>query len=325
MIMNLVISHREDADGIIAATLAKQALKNQAEIILCDYVNIINKLENITGEYDNIFICDLGLNKTTQEKFVSLLGGFAKSGARVIYVDHHQDDFVILERLRKAGVEVIWKHGDCASMLVYNAFQDNLPAFSKFLAGCAAYQDHLEDGEFAVKNIFDDRQFLLHEATMLGFAISQLQDNESYLEYIIDELANCIYPHNIGNVQKLSTIELNSQVYSRAFTDDNIEILDNIGVLEKPLNGCNVASLANFVLKAALDNDRNIAMAYHLVGSNNILSLRSHNSDVNLGKIIGPMATKFGGTGGGHAMAAGGAIPKDRFDEFLIEFDAACC
>ena len=44
---------------------------------------------------------------------------------------------------------------------------------------------------------------------------------------------------------------------------------------------------------------------------------------VNLGKILQGLSTKYGGNGGGHAIAAGATIPREQRDKFLQEFDRA--
>jgi RecJ-like exonuclease len=44
-------------------------------------------------------------------------------------------------------------------------------------------------------------------------------------------------------------------------------------------------------------------------------------SGVNLGKIMQELTWKYGGTGGGHDIAAGGSVPADREREFLEELD----
>ncbi len=44
---------------------------------------------------------------------------------------------------------------------------------------------------------------------------------------------------------------------------------------------------------------------------------------VNLGQILQTLAVQYGGIGGGHAIAAGATIPRNRLDAFLPEFEAS--
>ena len=75
------ISHKEDVDGICSATLVKSAF-DISEVILVDYANLISKLEKVVAMPENIeqlFICDLGLSKKNEQKFVQLLEKMASA------------------------------------------------------------------------------------------------------------------------------------------------------------------------------------------------------------------------------------------------------
>jgi RecJ-like exonuclease len=50
------------------------------------------------------------------------------------------------------------------------------------------------------------------------------------------------------------------------------------------------------------------------------MSLRSRDT-VDLNMVLRKVAPKFGGTGGGHASAAGARIPRESFEDFLYELD----
>jgi PAS domain S-box-containing protein len=63
-----------------------------------------------------------------------------------------------------------------------------------------------------------------------------------------------------------------------------------------------------------------VGLASRREGNSVYLSLRRHKeSDVNLASLIEESALNFGGFGGGHKAAAGGKIPVNMFDEFLLE------
>ena len=63
-----------------------------------------------------------------------------------------------------------------------------------------------------------------------------------------------------------------------------------------------------------------VGLASRREGNSVYLSLRRHKeSDVNLASLIEESALNFGGVGGGHKAAAGGKIPVNMFDEFLLE------
>src|SRR3712207_8404101 len=87
----LPISHKEDVDGICSAALIKAAF-DVSKVILADYANLISRLEKVAAMFDKIerlFICDLGLSKKNEQKFIELLQRIASTGAEVVYIDHH--------------------------------------------------------------------------------------------------------------------------------------------------------------------------------------------------------------------------------------------
>ena len=96
MTITICISHKEDVDGLSSAILINSAFKKKVSILLVDYANLINKLEKllknllpVTKGYNRIFICDLGLNKKNQDRFISLLYKMVTLGYKVTYIDHH--------------------------------------------------------------------------------------------------------------------------------------------------------------------------------------------------------------------------------------------
>ena len=96
MTITICISHKEDVDGLSSAILINSAFKEKVSVVLVDYANLINKLEKllknllpVTKGYNRIFICDLGLNKKNQHRFISILCKMVNLGYKVIYIDHH--------------------------------------------------------------------------------------------------------------------------------------------------------------------------------------------------------------------------------------------
>ena len=69
----LCVSHKEDADGISSAALIKQAFGG--DTILVDYPGMMDELEALRNDVKlkKLFICDVGLNKQTNDSFVDLL------------------------------------------------------------------------------------------------------------------------------------------------------------------------------------------------------------------------------------------------------------
>ena len=104
--LTVCISHKEDADGISSAALIKQAFGGKT--VLVDYPGQMEALEEIAKneKLKALYICDLGLNRHTQDRFSEILEGLRKRRVSVTYADHHDLDPKIKRRLKAAKVNV---------------------------------------------------------------------------------------------------------------------------------------------------------------------------------------------------------------------------
>src|SRR5919197_399975 len=169
--MYICISHKEDADGICSATLVKAAFE-VSKVILVDYANLITKLEKVAvsdSKIKQLFICDLGLSKKNEQKFVELMGNIASVGAEVTYIDHHDIGKEIVQALKKAGVTLVHTVEECTSVQVYAKYREKLPIHAAFFAAMGALTDYMETRPIASTVVPSfDRQFLMLESTALS-------------------------------------------------------------------------------------------------------------------------------------------------------------
>ena len=72
------VSHKEDADGIGAASLIRQAFGGETRLV--DYPGLMVELDQLRSDdsLKSLFICDLGLSKTNQDQFVEVLRDLRK-------------------------------------------------------------------------------------------------------------------------------------------------------------------------------------------------------------------------------------------------------
>ncbi len=168
----LCISHQEDADGISSAALIKQVFGG--DTILVDYPSMMDTLESLRNneKLKRLFICDLGLNKKTNDDFVDLLTTLRRKRVSVTYIDHHDIDSKVVTKLKKIKVKLIHDTSECTSVLVYDMLKKKLSINSTFIAACAAITDYMENKPIASKLLqMYDRQFALINATVLTYNI----------------------------------------------------------------------------------------------------------------------------------------------------------
>lgn len=321
--MSVCISHKEDADGICSATLVKAAF-DVSKVVLVDYANLITKLEKVavSGKIEQLFICDLGLSKKNEQKFVELLGKIAFDGADVTYIDHHDITKETMQALKKAGVTLIHTIEECTSVQVYLKYKKKLPEHAAFFAAMGALTDYME-GRPAASTIVPrfDRQFLMLQSTVLSYMISASQHDDDFLVKIVDTLAKMKYPHDIkGGFET-------AEKYAKKVANAVQQIQDSVVKLENLAHAPSTVELSssmvvNFVLGSS---GKPAAMVYKFKDDINsyVVSIRgSAGCKVHLGRLVNEVASELGGSGGGHDRACGAVIPKNKLQEFIKTLDS---
>jgi len=315
------VSHKEDADGIGAASLIRQAFGGETKLV--DYPGLMTELELLKNNESlkTLYICDLGLSKTNQDQFIELLTALRKKRISITYVDHHDLDEKIKKKIRVLKVKLIHNINECTTVQVYNAFKSKLTDHSAFIAACSAVTDYMEDRPIGSKLLQKfDRQFVLLEATVLTFTIVSHQKDNEYLLYLVDELSDSKYPHDIPNSFEFARMQAEKISGVIQKVKNNLKLMKNLAYMEVTDSGASM--VVNFVLGMS---GKDVGVSYKLREDHGIyaVSIRgSRNCKIHLGKIVNPLATELGGSGGGHDKACGAVIPKDEISTFLKKFNS---
>ncbi len=316
----ICVSHQEDADGISSAALIKQAFGG--DTILVDYPGIMDVLESLRNDekLKKLFICDLGLNTQTNDSFVALLTELRKKRISVTYVDHHEIDSKVAAKLKKIKVKLIHDTSECTSVLIYDAFKKKLTEHSPFIAVCGAITDYMENKPIASKLLqMYDRQFALVNATVLTYNIVGHQKESDYLLYLVDELSESKFPHEIPNTFANAQLQVEKLAEIMSKVKKSMKVLKNLAYMEMLDSGASGA--VNFVLGFS---GKNTGIAYKERVDKGIyaVSVRGSSScKIHLGRLVSSVSAKFGGSGGGHDKACGAVIPKNNIKKFLREMN----
>ena len=314
------ISHKEDADGISSAALIKQAFGGDS--VLVDYPGQMDAIKQAStdAKIKSLYICDLGLSKKNQDEFVESIAKLRKNRVSVTYIDHHDIDPAITKKLEKLKVKMIHDINECTTVQVYNKYKSKLPEHATFTAACAAVTDYMEDRPVASSLLqIYDRQFVLVSATVLTYNIVGHQKDPDYLLYLVDEIAESKFPHQIPNSFEFAQIQVDKLAQTMEKVKAGLKTMKNLGHMEILDSGASGA--VNFVLGLS---GKNVGVAYKERVDHGIyaVSIRGSKScNIHLGKIVNDLALAFGGSGGGHDKACGAVIPKDMIKKFLTEFN----
>ena len=316
----ICISHKEDADGISSAALVRQAFGGDS--VLVDYPGQMEALQQVSQDekLKSLFICDLGLSKKTQDEFIEILTGLRKNKVAVTYIDHHDIDPAVVKALEKIKVKVIHDINECTAVQVYDAFKSKLDDHASFVATCAAITDYMEDRPIGSKLLqIYDRQFALISATVLTYNIVGHQKDPDYLLYLVEELAESKFPHEIPNTFEFAQIQVEKLSQMIAKVKLGMKTMKNLGYME--ILDAGASGAVNFVMGLS---GKDVGVAYKERIDHGIyaVSVRgSKNCKVHLGKIVNVLATDLGGSGGGHDRACGAVIPKPKIKKFITELN----
>ncbi|HET7337810.1 MAG TPA: DHHA1 domain-containing protein [Candidatus Nitrosotalea sp.] len=315
------VSHKEDADGVSSASLIRKAFGGETKLV--DYPGLMNELEALKNDdkLKTLFICDLGLSKSNQDQFVELLKALRKNKVSITYIDHHDIEDSIKKKIKALKVKLIHTVNECTTVQVYNAFKSKLSDYGSFLAACAAVTDYMEDRPIGAAQLQRfDRQFVLLEATVLTFTITSHQKDPEFLLYLVDELSESKYPHQINNTFEFARIQAERISGVIQKVKDNMKKMKNLSYMEVTDSGASMA--VNFVLGLS---GKEVGVSYKLREEQGIyaVSVRGAKScKIHLGRIVNQLATELGGSGGGHDKACGAVIPKEKIGMFLKKFNS---
>ena len=316
----ICISHKEDNDGISSAALIRQAFGGDA--ILVDYPGQMEALNQVLTDekLKSLYICDLGLSKKTQDEFIDIMTTLRKNKVAVTYIDHHDIDPAVLKSLKKLKVKIIHNVNECTAVLVYDAFKSKLDDHASFIATCAAITDYMEDRPIGSKLLqIYDRQFALINATVMTYNIVGHQKEPDYLLYLVEELADSKFPHDIPNTYEFAQIQVEKLSRMIAKVKKGMKTMKNLGYME--ILDAGASGAVNFVMGLS---GKDVGVAYKERVDYGIyaVSVRgSKNCKVHLGRIVNILATDLGGSGGGHDKACGCIIPKPKIKKFITELN----
>jgi len=317
----LCVSHKEDADGISSAALIKQAFGG--DTILVDYPGMMDELEALRNDVKlkKLFICDVGLNKQTNDSFVDLLTELRKKRISVTYVDHHDIDPNVSTKLKKIKVNLIHDISECTAVLVYDKFKKKLSEHSTFIAACGAITDYMEKRPIASKLLqMYDRQFALVNATVLTYNIVGHQKDPDYLLYLVDELSESKFPHDIPNTYEFAQIQVGKLAGIMSKVRKSMKVSKNLAHMEVLDSGASGA--VNFVLGFS---GKDVGIAYKERVDKGIYAVSVRGSPsckTHLGRLVSSITSEIGGSGGGHDKACGAVIPKGKIKEFLKKMNS---
>jgi len=311
------ISHIKDVDGLSSAALVLAA--KGGTFRLTDYDDLLKEIDAIPASATSVTICDLGTNASNLAEFVGRLAALAKR-MPVTYIDHHYLTEEAKQQIIKTGVDLRHDVRDCASMLTYMTYKDSLPEGARLLALYGAVTDYMDASANASQLMETfDRQFVLMECTMLAYALAKNGRDHAYPEMLVKELALMKAPHSIDDVGQEA---LEQAEVVRKLAEEVRSKGTRLGKLAYMKTSESATGNVAKLLLGAFGVPLGVAYK-EKAGGVAEFSLRSTSeSKIHLGKEIGIIAQKHGGSGGGHEKAAGCSVPASEVVGLLKDLES---
>ncbi|AKB47079.1 Phosphoesterase [Methanosarcina sp. Kolksee] len=305
----LVLTHG-DSDGICSGAIAKTAYPD-AYVYFTNPANLLEKLRLIQ-DVKTLIICDIAIDERNCSELHTALREFAET-SDLYYIDHHP--------LPKSCEKESWFYHDieaCSSELTYRVFEDRLDRDMRRVAIYGAIGDFCDNTPCLKNWVKDwDKRNLYFQAGTLTQAILYKGRDYEFKRKLLEPLSKDIIPSNIPELLKLAREAAINEEKLRLFVKYNVEVLRNSAYIVNTNN-----SISKAAIYAASYGRREVGIAaeYRERKVAYDLSIRSR-GEVDVNNILRSVAPRFGGSGGGHPLAAGAQIPEDSLNAFLRAFD----
>lgn len=299
-----------DSDGLCAGAIAL-SVHPDANIFITHPYGLLEDLKAVK-EGDSLILCDVALADYSLIELLRLFLSLAEKGS-FIYVDHHPYP----EGLKKDEIPglVIHNLNASSSELAYFHFHPSIDQARTAIIG--AIGDYLE-GTPGIQELMSkfDRRALYFEAGILVQGIEGIRRDYEFKRRIVQELARNLPPSSNRELVNLALHQAKRE--NEVFKELGKSIL-RIGRIAYTLDF--PFSIGKTALYAMGLTDAIIGVAGEKWKECVDASFRTRSPYVDLNLLLRRIAPKFGGSGGGHRLAAGARVPKESFEDFLKEID----
>ncbi|MBO3802727.1 MAG: phosphoesterase [Candidatus Brockarchaeota archaeon] len=307
-----IISHG-DCDGVCSAALAL-ACSPGARVFFSHPAGLVKDLGQVEG--GSVMICDIAISKNFVDQLVPQLRRLSETAA-LCYVDHHRFPNGI--RGAAKNVEfIIGEEGRSSSELVWTFLRDRLPESMSRVMIYGAIAD-FSDGTSAVQEAADswDKREVFFESGILVEALEGSRKRDyDFKRGVVQLLSKNLAP---SSSEDLVDVALRERAFGEAMRE---VVFDRTKVEGKVAYVIDVGwSLGKAATYARVRGNSLVGVAGESRNEVVDVSLRGSGL-VDAGTLAEVVSSNVGGSGGGHARAAGARIPAGSFDRFVRDLAA---
>jgi len=301
-----------DTDGICSAAIAFAA-NPDAHIFFTHPYGLAEDLDT-AGDDDNVIICDIALSENHLVRVLQRFTSIAEKG-KLTYIDHHPLPETVSKDLMPG--RMVHSLDSSTSELAYSLFQSALEPFQARLAIFGAIGDN-QDNTILIQQLLKrwDKRTLYFESGVLIQGIEGQKRNYELKRRIVSNLAHNMPPSADNQLIELAVQQTRLEESAIRKLVTHVQVMGRIAyTFNFPF------SLGKTAIYAAGLTDATVGVACEEWKDMVDVSLRTFSMEVDLNRLLRLIAPKLGGSGGGHKMAAGARIPKEKIKAFLNELN----
>lgn len=308
--MKWIFTHG-DVDGVTSAALVK-AVFTEAKIFFSHPSGLLTDLQANITKNDDLIILDIALDEKDWRDIINFL---SKLNGKIIYIDHHP----LPTNFKKPNFTLIHKVGISTAELTYKYFKDNLSRDYSRVALFGAVGDYSDETDY-VRHLYNlwDKRLIYFESGILCQGLEATRKMYDFKRKLVVELSENLLPSQNGELVKRAVEMSILEEKMRLNIKKNVVKLNNMAYIIDP-----GGSLSRAARYAYLEGESIVGVAIEYKRDIAIMSIRRRKeySQINLDRILRKISLQFGGSGGGHADAAGARIPINNINKFLSKLD----
>ena len=309
--MRTIIFTHGDCDGVCSGALALAANPG-ARVFFSSPRSFLSDLEEAKG-FERLIASDLAINISTSGQFKDTMDMLSKK-MEIVYLDHHPlpDGF--------AAPWLIHDIDSCGSLLTFQYFIDDLDHDMSRVAMYGAIGDYRDNSPFAAELTTQwDKRSLYYQAGTVSQGVELERRDYDFKRNMLNTLSRNILPSEISELAWRAKESSRREDDMRKRVEHDVVRMKNLSYVVDP-NG----SISKAAIYARVYGKTPVGISAEHRADKHVydISVRAI-ADANLNVLLDRVASKYGGSGGGHTQAGGGRIPDANLKSFLREMDDA--
>lgn len=307
-----IITHG-DTDGICSGAIALSAFRG-ARVFFSHPSGLAEDLQHVDGDY---VICDIAIPQHALGEVIRQLERIEASGHSGTYIDHHPKPRGFVDS--EFPAEMVHSLRACGAEQTYTRFKEALGKDIGRVAIYGAIGDYLDNTPEILQMLTRwDKRHLFLEAGLLIEYVDAIGRNHELKRRLVQYLSTNRLPSSDEVLVHKAISEALKDEWMRVKVKELVKVEGAVAYLLDA-----DWSLSKGAIYARAETDAKVGIGAETRKGFVEMSLRTPSEAIDLNRILSEMAPTLGGSGGGHAKAAGARIPVERWRQFLLDLNTA--